>query len=161
MKPPLTLPTLGLFMLCGWAAAADPRPAVELACVAHGMGPLLECTVRVAREGQPLPGLQVSLGATMPSMPMAHSVKPVAAAPTGRPGEYRGTLALEMNGAWAVQVDLAGPADQTGQTGQPGRPLRDRVVRTLAVDECPGDRRCPVAVARPGAAGTGHGAHKH
>jgi hypothetical protein len=31
----------------------------------------------------------------------------------------------------------------------------------LAVDECAGDRRCPVAAARPGAAGTGHGPHKH
>jgi hypothetical protein len=116
------------------AAAAAPRPQVELACVAHGMGPQLDCTVRVARDGKPLDGLQVTLGATMPSMPMAHSVKPSTAQPTGRAGEYRGTLGLEMLGAWAVQVDLAGP-------------VRDRVVRTLAVDECEGDKRCPVAPA--------------
>lgn len=154
MNPHRPWPAVGLMALCASAAAwaADPRPAVDLACVAHGMGPLLECTVRVARGDQPWPGLQVSLGATMPSMPMAHSVKPVAAVPTGRPGEYRGTLALEMNGAWAVQVDLS---------RQTGIPLRDRVVRTLAVDDCPGDRRCPVAPTRPGAASAGQAKHKH
>ncbi len=117
------------------AALAAPRPEVDLQCVAHGSGPLLECTARVATGGAPLAGARLTLGATMPSMPMAHTVKPVPATATGRPGEYRGTLQLEMNGDWAVQVDLAGPP-------------RDRVVRVLRVDECPGDQRCPVAPAR-------------
>lgn len=116
-------------------AVAAPRPVVDLQCVAFGMGPQLECTVRLqGADGQPLAGAVVTLGATMPSMPMAHQVRPAAAAPTGRPGEYRGRLELEMSGAWAVQVDIAGP-------------VRDRVARTLEVDECEGDRRCPVSPA--------------
>jgi hypothetical protein len=127
-----------LLLATAGAAPAAPRPNVELACVAHGMGPLLDCTVRVAAAGAPLADAKVTLGASMPSMPMAHTVKPVVAVPTGRPGEFRGTLQLEMNGDWAVHVDLAGP-------------VRDRVVRVLAVDECEGDRRCPVAPARPAA----------
>ena len=113
-------------------AFAAGRLAVDLQCVAFGMGPLLDCTVRLrSADGRPLTGVAVTLGATMPSMPMAHQVKPAAAAPTGTPGEYRGRLELEMSGAWAVQVDIAGP-------------VRERVARTLQIEECEGDRRCPV-----------------
>jgi hypothetical protein len=45
----------------------------------------------------------------MPSMPMAHNVKPVKAQPTKTPGEYRARLDLEMTGEWAVKLRLAGP----------------------------------------------------
>ena len=116
--------------------AAAPRPQVDLQCEAFGSGPQLECTVRLRLSGAPLAGAQVTLGAAMPSMPMAHSVKPVAAVPTGQPGEYRGRLELQMNGVWALQVDVAGP-------------LRDRVVRPLRIDDCDGDRRCPVPALSP------------
>ena len=118
------------------AVAAAPRPQVDLQCEAFGSGPQLECTVRLRLSGAPLTGAQVTLGASMPSMPMAHTVKPVAAVPTGQPGEYRGRLELQMNGVWAVQVDVAGP-------------LRDRVVRPLRIDDCDGDRRCPVPPLKP------------
>ena len=130
--------TLGwALLLCATLpAAAAPRPQVDLQCEAFGMGPQLECTVRLRASGAPLVGAQVTLGASMPSMPMAHTVKPAAAAPTGQPGEYRGRLELQMNGVWAVQVDVAGP-------------LRDRVVRSLRIDDCEGDRRCPVPPLSP------------
>ena len=116
------------------SALAAARPKVDLQCVAHGSGPLLDCTAHVAAGGAPLNAAKLTLGASMPSMPMAHTVKPVPAMPTGRPGEYRGTLQLEMNGDWAVQVDIAGPP-------------RERIVRVLRVDECPGEQRCPVVPA--------------
>ena len=45
----------------------------------------------------------------MPSMPMAHNVKPVKAKPTSKPGEYQARLELEMPGEWAVKLRLAGP----------------------------------------------------
>ena len=100
------------------------------------MGPLLDCTVRLrGADGQPLPGAGVTLGATMPSMPMAHTVKPVKALPTAVPGEYRGQLTLEMSGAWAIEIDLTGP-------------VRERVVRVLMAEECDGDGRCPAPPAR-------------
>ena len=117
------------------SALSAPRPEIDLQCVAHGSGPLLDCTARVSVSGAPLGAAKLTLGASMPSMPMAHTVKPVPAAPTGRPGEYRGTLQLEMNGDWAEQIDLAGPP-------------RERIVRVLRVDECPDGRRCPAAPAR-------------
>ena len=126
----------GITLLAATSSAlAAPRPEVDLQCVAHGSGPLLECTAQVAANGAPLHAAKLTISASMPSMPMAHTVKPVPAAPTGRPGEYRGTLQLEMNGDWAVQIDLAGPP-------------RERIVRVLRVDECPDGRRCPAAPAR-------------
>lgn len=123
-------------------APAAARTAVDLECVASGTGPQLDCTVRLrAAAGEPLTGATVTLGASMPSMPMAHHVHATPAQPTGAPGEYRGRLALEMSGAWTVQVDIAGP-------------VRDRVARTLQVDDCEGSGRCPaipIAGARPSA----------
>ena len=136
MKPTLGWALVFCAALAAAGAAAAPRPQVDLQCEAFGMGPQLECTVRLRASGAPLVGAQVTLGASMPSMPMAHTVKPAAAAPTGQPGEYRGRLELQMTGVWAVQVDVAGP-------------LRDRVVRSLRIDDCEGDRRCPVPPLSP------------
>ncbi len=118
------------------AAAQAARAKVDLHCDAVANGPTLDCVVQLAaRDGKPLDGAQVTLGATMPSMPMAHRVKPAVAAPTGQPGEYRGRLVLEMSGAWALHVDIAGP-------------LRDRVVVRLQAEECPeGQKRCAVRTA--------------
>ncbi len=114
-------------------AAKTARAKVDLRCEAVAIGPTLDCVAQVSTsDGQALRGAQVTFGATMPSMPMAHRVKPAVAAPTGKPGEYRGTLALEMSGVWALQVDIAGP-------------LRDRAVVRLQADECPqGQKRCAV-----------------
>ncbi|GAC1538826.1 MAG: hypothetical protein NVS2B4_18800 [Ramlibacter sp.] len=125
-------------------AADGPRAAADLDCVVAGAGPLLDCTVRLSRGGAPLQGANVTLGAAMPSMPMAHHVPPIAAAATGRPGEYRGLLLLAMGGTWTVQVDLAAGA-------------RERIVRTLDVPECDAARRCsarPAASLRPAAGPT-------
>ena len=113
------------------AAAQTARAKVALRCDAVASGPTLDCVVQLAAsDGQPLNSAQVMLGAQMPSMPMAHRVKPSVAAPTGRPGEYRGTLELEMSGVWALQVDISGP-------------LRDRAVVRLQAEECAdGQKRC-------------------
>jgi hypothetical protein len=114
------------------AAAAPARPTVDLQCVSlGGAGHRLECTVRLRQpDGAPLADAGVTLSATMPSMPMAHRVRPAVAVATGVPGEYRGRIELEMTGAWAVEVDVTGP-------------VRDRVARTLRIEACDGDRRCP------------------
>ena len=120
------------------AAPSTGRPQVELQCVSYGMGPMLECTVNLKRrDGTPLDGAQVTLGALMPSMPMAHTVKPMKTTPTGTPGQYRATLELEMLGVWAVDIDISGPA-------------RDKVARNLVVHECKGNDRCAATPAKPG-----------
>lgn len=122
------------------AAAQSRRPQVDLVCEAHGMGPMLDCRVQLkGPDDTPLKGAEVTLGATMPSMPMAHSVRPVRADATAQPGEYRGQMALEMSGVWAIEIDIRGP-------------VRERVVRVLLAEECAGEGRCPAAPARAAAA---------
>ncbi|MFY8104829.1 MAG: FixH family protein [Ramlibacter sp.] len=131
------------------AAAGSGRPNVALKCVSYGTGPMLECVVDLKRrDGAPLDGAQLTLGALMPSMPMAHTVKPMKAAPTGVPGQYKATLELEMLGVWAVDVDVSGP-------------VRDKVSRNLVVHECNGNDRCAATAAKPSDMapmrhGTGH-----
>ena len=63
-------------------------------------------------------GVEVTVGADMPSMPMAHNVKPVKAMPGNEPGTYRAQIKLEMHGDWVVKVDLVGP-------------VRDRIVKSM------------------------------
>ena len=71
--------------------------------------------------GAPLTGVSVTVGADMPSMPMMHNVKPVKAVAGAEPGTYHSRIELEMSGAWAVKIDLAGP-------------VRDRVIKSIRVE---------------------------
>lgn len=118
------------------AQASDIRATAEVACEPGAKALEYACDIQLSdrRTGTPLEGLAVTVGATMPSMPMAHNVRPVQAQPGDTPGSYSAVLELEMYGVWALQLDLAGP-------------IRDRLVATL--DFQPAD----------GEAGNGHGGH--
>jgi hypothetical protein len=96
-----------VFLFSGEALAQ--RPEAKLDCKYTGTDFVYDCTIFLKRSGEPLAGAQVTMGADMPSMPMAHNVKPVKAQPTKAPGEYRAKLDLEMSGEWAVKLRLAGP----------------------------------------------------
>ena len=95
------------------AALALPAHAqaikAQLDCRFTGTDFVYDCVIHLARGGAPLAGAQVSVGADMPSMPMAHNIKPVKAQPTSKPGEYQARLELEMTGEWAVKLRIAGP----------------------------------------------------
>ncbi len=84
-------------------------PQADLRCISTGTDFVYDCTIRLSRGGKPLEGARITVGADMPSMPMAHNVKPVKAQPAQAPGEYRVKLDLEMLGVWAVKLRLAGP----------------------------------------------------
>ncbi len=88
--------------------AAAQRADGTLHCRFTGTDFVYDCTIRLTRGGQPLPGAEITVGADMPSMPMAHNVKPVKAKPGKAPGEYAVRLDLEMTGEWAVKLRLAG-----------------------------------------------------
>jgi hypothetical protein len=90
-------------------AAFAQKLQASLDCKSTGTDFVYDCTIRLARAGKPLSGVQVTVGADMPSMPMVHNVRPVRAKPGERPGEYRARLELEMPGDWAVKLRLAGP----------------------------------------------------
>jgi YtkA-like protein len=102
-----------LFALALLALAASPAAAqgtrAELDCTPTRTEHVYDCVIRLERGGAPLAGVELSIGADMPSMPMAHNIKPVKAKPGKKPGDYEARLDLEMAGEWAVKLRLSGP----------------------------------------------------
>jgi hypothetical protein len=100
--------------------AADMQAQADVTCQPAAEKLQYDCTIKLtdARTNEPLAGIDVMVGAAMPSMPMAHHVRPVKATATAEPGSYQASLQLEMYGDWALQLDLAGR-------------VRDRVVKVL------------------------------
>ena len=127
---------LALLLVLASLPAAAQRAQAALACRFTGTDFVFDCTIRLSRSGQPLAGAQITVGADMPSMPMAHNVRPVMAKAGKSPGEYQAKLDLEMPGEWAVKLRLAGPVkdqlillydfDETGARPviRSGKPLR-------------------------------------
>lgn len=100
-----------IFLLSAAAAAQAPRSRVDLACRPTDSALVYLCTVTVAdAAGKPVAGADLALSADMPSMPMAHNVKPVTAQPAaGMPGAYEARIELEMVGEWAVKMQFKAP----------------------------------------------------
>ena len=115
-----------LFSLACLAAlpAWAQRVQAALDCRFTGTDFVYDCVIRLERGGAPLAGVQITLGADMPSMPMAHNVRPVKAKPGTAPGEYDARIELEMFGEWALKLNVRGPA-------------RDVIVKKLEFREPP------------------------
>jgi len=92
--------------------AAAQRLDAEVDCAPTSHDLVYDCrfVLREAKSGKPVGGADVSVSADMPSMPMAHNVKPVKATPGKAPGEYRARIELEMFGEWALKLNVRGPA---------------------------------------------------
>lgn len=105
------------------APAAD-RAKVAVSCQATSEKLAYDCTLDLknARTGAALENADITLGADMPSMPMAHNIRPVKAAAAGVVGQYRARVQLEMLGDWALRLTIRGP-------------LRDQVVEVLSFGE--------------------------
>jgi hypothetical protein len=88
--------------------AMAQRAQADMSCTHTGTDFVYDCVIQINRGAQPLSGLNVVVGADMPSMPMAHNVKPVKARPGKAPGEYLARLDLEMAGEWAVKIRVTG-----------------------------------------------------
>ena len=110
----------------GSGLAADVKARAEVSCSAAAKPLEYDCTIKLSdsRSGEALTGVEVTVGADMPSMPMAHNVKPAKAMPGNEPGTYRAHIKLEMHGDWAVKLDLAGP-------------VRDRIVKSMRFEPKP------------------------
>jgi hypothetical protein len=97
------------------AVACSPPPPealdVRVSCAAEGHILRQRCTVAIndRRTGRPVSGATITLAADMPSMPLAHSVRPVTARPGAKAGTYDAPLELEMTGRWVITVRIAGP----------------------------------------------------
>ena len=112
---------VAVFSLLAFSAHAQGIKA-DLDCRFTGTDFVYDCVIRLARAGAPLGGAEISIGADMPSMPMAHNLKPVKARPGKKPGDYEARLDLEMAGEWAVKLRLSSP-------------LRDQLVLHYEFDE--------------------------
>jgi hypothetical protein len=88
--------------------AVAQRAKADLDCTPAKGLMTYDCTIRLTRDGKPLDGIDITVGADMPSMPMAHNVKPVKATRGDKPGEYRARIELEMAGEWVVKLRLSG-----------------------------------------------------
>lgn len=92
------------------ALAAD-RAKAAVDCKPAGDKFAYDCVIKLsnARSAAPIEKAEVTVGADMPSMPMAHNIKPVKAEATGKAGEYKFRIALDMHGEWALKIRLAKP----------------------------------------------------
>lgn len=106
------------------AAGADVRAKADIACQPTGKKLQYDCTIKLmdARTDEPLTGIDLAVGADMPSMPGAHNVRPVKAAASQASGSYQARLMLEMLGDWALRLDVSGR-------------VRDRVIKVLRFEE--------------------------
>ena len=100
---------IAIALLLAALPAHAQRANGKIDCKATGKDFVYDCTIRLTQAGKPLTGAKVTLGADMPSMPMAHNVRPSNAVPGSAPGEYHAKLDLEMLGEWAVKIRLDGP----------------------------------------------------
>src|SRR5438874_11357558 len=100
-----------LFLLLCLAvpAIAMAQTRADMQCKTAGNELVYNCVIRLARASEPVSGAQLTVAADMPSMPEAHSMKPVKARPGKGPGEYLVRLDLDMPGEWNVKLRLSGP----------------------------------------------------
>lgn len=112
----------------GWAPVsargAELRAGADVSCRPAAERLHYDCVIKLvnARTGAPLTGLTLRVGADMPSMPLAHNVRPVSARPGSEPGTYHVLIALEMHGVWALRLDISGA-------------LRDRIIKVMRFED--------------------------
>ena len=92
-------------------------------CTATSKKYQYNCNVLFLHKKEPMTGYSGIVGATMPSMAMAHNVKPVKfTEKEGMAGHYEFIIQLEMLGEWMLQYDIS-------------QPKRDRVMEKLIFDK--------------------------
>jgi len=93
-------------------AAAAERVMADVACKETKTKFVFDCQIMLMgrKSHKPIKGAKLNIKADMPSMPMAHNVKPVHAMAMGKPGMYHARLHLEMYGEWALKMTVTGPA---------------------------------------------------
>jgi hypothetical protein len=104
--------------------AAGPRVKADVSCRPAAEKLQYDCAIKLtdARTSETVTGAELTVGADMPSMPMAHNVRPAKATATTEPGTYHARIQLEMHGDWVLRLDLAGH-------------IRDRVVKSLRFED--------------------------
>ena len=102
-----------LIFPAGTQAAERARADVE--CTPTDQKLVYDCMIMLMgrKSSTAIDGVEFTVKADMPSMPMVHNVKPVKAMPTGKPGMYHVRIELQMYGEWALKMDVSSPARDT------------------------------------------------
>src|SRR5260370_16494021 len=74
-------------VLSGDAVGADARAKADISCRPAANKLQYDCTIKLtdARTDEPLTGVELTVGADMPSMPLAHNVLPPQSTPPTTP----------------------------------------------------------------------------
>jgi hypothetical protein len=102
------------------SSLAQQRAAADVACKPAGKALTYDCSIKLSEKasGKPIEGAKLTVGADMPSMPLAHNVRPVAAKPGAEAGMYTARIELEMHGEWALKMNMSAP-------------VKDRIVKKM------------------------------
>ena len=111
------------------ALAAGERPMVKVDCEPTDEKFAFHCMFEVMgrKSHEPIEGAAFKVNADMPTMPLAHNVRPILPKPVdGKPGSYEGRIELEMLGEWAIKMTF-------------DKPVRDIVIEKLTFGDEPMD----------------------
>ena len=94
---------------------AAERTRADVECTPTDQKLVYDCMIMLTgrKSGTAMDGVEFTVKADMPSMPMVHNVKPVKAMPTGKQGMYHVRIELEMHGEWVLRMDVSRPARDT------------------------------------------------
>ena len=117
--------TLPLLVIPTSSPAADKKSG-QVECAATDVRLAYDCIITLTNKKtrQTIKDAEFTVSADMPSMPGAHTVKPVAVMNHGM-GMYHVQLVLEMYGEWALIMDFT-------------QPNRDRVVTKVTITKTGG-----------------------
>jgi hypothetical protein len=121
---------------------AAERARADVGCTPTDQKLVYDCMIMLTgrKSGTAMDGVEFTVKADMPSMPMVHNVKPVKAMPAGKPGMYHATIKLQMYGEWALKMDVSSPARDSiihkihfgapkGEGGSPGMKHREHQMK--------------------------------
>ena len=114
------------FLVIPASSPAADKKSGQVECAATDVRLAYDCIITLTNKktGQAIKDAEFTVSADMPSMPGAHTVKPVAVMNHGM-GMYHVQLVLEMYGEWALIMDFT-------------LPKRDRVVTKVTITKTGG-----------------------
>jgi len=114
------------FLVISTSSPAAGKKSGQVECAATDVRLAYDCIITLTNKKtrQTIKDAEFTVSADMPSMPGAHTVKPVAVMNHGM-GMYHVQLVLEMYGEWALTMDFT-------------QPNRDRVVTKVTITKTGG-----------------------
>jgi hypothetical protein len=95
--------------MLGFTALNAAAIKTETNCEKTDVRLQFDCLVIMKQGDDYINNAEVLVGADMPSMPMAHNVKPVSIEKSDNDGEYYFVIQLEMSGEWKFIYNFIKP----------------------------------------------------